>query len=81
VDDAREALSQDMAYSQNVAKFGVGAASASVPRENLTDDPYYTDGYRIVLVFDRKPTPMNEIGFFDWGTPEMGQKAISGTVP
>jgi hypothetical protein len=83
VDEAREALSQDMAYSQNVAKFGfvkgVGAASPSAPRENLTDDPYYTDGYRIVLVFDRKPTPINEIEFFDWGTPEMGQ-TIAGTV-
>jgi hypothetical protein len=85
VDEAREALSQDMAYSQNVAKFGfvkgVGGASPSAPRENLTDDPYYTDGYRVVLVFDRKPTPINEIEFFDWGTPEVGQRTISGTVP
>jgi hypothetical protein len=85
VDEAREALSQDMAYSQNVTKFGfvmgVGSASPDAPHENLTDDPYYTDGYRIVLVFDRKPTPMNEIEFFDWRLPEMGEKAISGTAP
>jgi hypothetical protein len=85
VDEAREALTQDMAYSQNVTKFGfvmgVGGASPSAPHENLTDDPYYTDGNRIVLVFDRKPTPMNEIEFFDWRTPETGEKGISGTAP
>jgi hypothetical protein len=82
VDEAREALSQDMAYSLNVTKFGfakgVGCASSSAPRENLTNDPYYTDGYRIVLVFDRKPRPMNEIEFFSWGASEISPKVVSG---
>ena len=45
---------------------GVGGAPQSAPRENLTTDPYYTDGYRAVLVFDRKPTSMAEIDFFEW---------------
>jgi hypothetical protein len=82
VDEAREALGQDIAYSQNITRFGfakgVGGASPSAPRENLTNDPYYTDGYRIVLVFDRKPTPMNEIEFFNWGTSEISPKVVSG---
>jgi hypothetical protein len=70
VDEARAALGEDLAYSQNVAKFGrlqgVGAAPRSAPRENLTTDPYYTDGYRAVFVFDRKPTSLSEVEFFPW---------------
>ena len=54
VDEARTVLTEDMAYSQNLAAFGlvggVGAASKDVPRRNLTRDPYYTDGFRTVLV-------------------------------
>jgi len=44
VDEARTALTEDMAYSQNLLKIGlvkgVGAAPASAPRANLTTDPY-----------------------------------------
>ncbi|OYD74434.1 UNVERIFIED_ORG: LssY-like putative type I secretion system component LssY [Burkholderia sp. CF145] len=70
VDEARRALTEDMAYSQNLTRIGlvdgVGAATRNVPSENLTTDPYYTDGYRQVLVFDRHPTSMSEIEFFQW---------------
>jgi hypothetical protein len=70
VDEARGALTQDMAYSQNLARIGyvkgVGAASRSAPRENLTTDPYFTDGLRSVLVFDRQPTSLSAIDFFPW---------------
>ncbi|CAG4888270.1 LssY C-terminal domain-containing protein [Paraburkholderia saeva] len=68
VDEARTALAEDMAYSQNLAKIGLvkgaGAAPQSAPHENLTTDPYYTDGYRQILVFDRHPTSLSEIEFF-----------------
>jgi hypothetical protein len=67
VDEARTALTEDMAYSQNLAKIGfvkgVGAAPQSAPRENLTTDPYYTDGYRQILIFDRHPSSLSEIEF------------------
>ncbi|HEY5780956.1 MAG TPA: LssY C-terminal domain-containing protein [Lysobacter sp.] len=67
VDEARSALGEDMAYSQGLTKVGyakgVGAAPKSSPRENLTTDPYYTDGLRLVLVFDRAPTSLAEIEF------------------
>ncbi|WP_061179304.1 LssY C-terminal domain-containing protein [Caballeronia pedi] len=73
VDEARTALAEDMTYSQNLMKIGlvagVGAAPDSAPRKNLTTDPYYTDGYRVVLVFDRKPRPLSEIEIFPWVTP------------
>ena len=70
VDEARTALTEDMAYSQNLQKIGfvrgVGAAPQGTTRQNLTTDPYYTDGYRTVLVFDRQPTSLSEIEFFQW---------------
>jgi hypothetical protein len=82
VDAARSAFDEDMAYSHNLSMFGfaegVGAAPPSAPRENLTTDPYYTDGYRAVLVFDREPTPIDEISFFKWGTIEARSKAAAG---
>jgi hypothetical protein len=59
-----------MAYSQNLQKIGfvkgVGAAPPGAPSENLTTDPYYTDGYRQVLVFDRQPTSLSGIEFLPW---------------
>jgi len=70
VDEARAALIEDMAYSQSLAKLGlvdgVGAATRSAPRKNLTTDPYYTDGRRSVLVFERRPTSLDEIEILPW---------------
>ena len=70
VDEARSALAQDMAYSQNLVKIGyvkgVGTAPKSTPRGNLTTDPYYTDGLRVVLVFDRQPTSLDAVEFYPW---------------
>jgi hypothetical protein len=85
VDAARAALSEDMVYSQNLMKGGlvggVGRASPNAPRENLTTDPYYTDGYRAVLVFDHKPTSMTETELFGWGTIETRKEAAAETMP
>jgi hypothetical protein len=76
VDEARIALVEDMAYSQNLAVIGfvkgVGAASKSAPRGNLTTDPYYTDGVRAVLIFDAHPSSLEEINFLPWERTEGG---------
>jgi len=76
VDAALAALVEDMAYSQNLSKIGmvkgVGAASIDEPRENLTTDPYYTNGLRGVLVFDRTPTALADIEFLPWEGAEGG---------
>ena len=70
VDEARTALTEDMAYSQNLAAIGlvsgVGSASRDAPRRNLTTDPYYTDGFRAVLIFDEHPRSLAEIEFLPW---------------
>jgi len=82
VDEARAALSEDMAYSQSLAKIGlvqgVGAAPKTAPRGNLTTDPYYTDGFRHVLVFDRRPTSLADIEFFPWLTGDAIKDSIQG---
>jgi hypothetical protein len=70
VDEARTALTEDMAYSQNLAAIGlvsgVGPASRDAPRRNLTTDPYFTDGFRAVLIFDQDPRSLAEIEFLPW---------------
>lgn len=85
IDEARAALAEDMAYSQNLAKVGfvagVGAAPPDAPRENLTADPYYTAGYRVVLVFDRAPTPLSGIRLFPWDMGETLRFPTSATDP
>jgi hypothetical protein len=85
VDEARTALTEDMTYSQNLAKIGlvngVGAVPESAPRENLTTDPYFTDGYRVVLVFDRTPTSLADIEVFPWVTPYKVLRVAPGARP
>ena len=51
---------------------GVGAAPKNTPRGNLTTDPYYTHGFRVVLVFGRQPTSLADVDFFPW-------EVVSGT--
>jgi hypothetical protein len=70
VDEAMYALMEDLIYSQQVSKAGwvkgVGKASRTKPRYNLTGDPYFTFGLRSVLEFERRPVSFNEIKRFDW---------------
>ena len=74
VDEARHALIEDLIYSQMLAKVGfvkgVGRARPSNPRINLTGDPYFTDGYRTVLILDQGPIAMNQLKDLDWERPE-----------
>jgi hypothetical protein len=69
VDETREYLLEDLAYAQSLAKFGyvggVGAASYDAPRGNLTGDPYFTDGLRVVLWVAEEPSDIGEIERLD----------------
>jgi hypothetical protein len=70
VDETREYLLENLAYSQSLAKFGyaggVGAASFDEPRHNLTGDPYFTDGYRLVLWVSATPVDIADVEFVPW---------------
>ena len=54
VDEAREDLLQSMILSDSVARFGfvdaVPPSTPDSPASNLTDDPYFTDGKRMVIL-------------------------------
>jgi hypothetical protein len=69
VDETREFLIEDLAYAQDLAKFGyvagVGAAPIDAPRGNLTGDPYFTDGRRAVLWIAGEPTDTAEVELVD----------------
>lgn len=70
IDEARDYLLQDMLMTSNVARWGyaagVGPASADQPRTNLTGDPYFTDGRRLVVFVARSPRAMQDAEFFQW---------------
>lgn len=65
VDETREFLVEDMAYAQSVLKIGyvggVGEVPYDQPRGNLTGDPYFTDGRRVVMWISGEPTTIAEI--------------------
>ncbi len=71
VDETREFLVENLAYSQALAKLGyvdgVGAAPIDAPRGNLTGDPYFTDGHRVVLWVSSVPKDFGDIEDLDWG--------------
>ena len=70
VDEARLDLIQDLVYSQALTKIGfvkgVAKPQASPAEKSSVDVYYETDGLRAVLVFDDRPTSLEEIDFFDW---------------
>ncbi|HEX4590996.1 MAG TPA: LssY C-terminal domain-containing protein, partial [Gemmataceae bacterium] len=67
VDDARDFVVDDLAESGRVSHVarvpGAGAAPPTAPRHNLTGDPYFTDGFRAVVVFSDAPTTTS---ILDW---------------
>ena len=74
IDEARGSVVEDLIYSQMLAKVGwvrgVGQARPSKPRTNLTGDPYFTDGYRTVLIIDQGPLALDQIQTFLWEASE-----------
>ena len=70
VDEAREYLLHSLLHSESVEKFafvrGVGMATESSPRKNLTDDPYITDGMRMVIWLSSTPVPSHHALDLGW---------------
>lgn len=73
VDETREFLLENLVYSQALQKFayvkGVGEAPMDQPRGNLTGDPYFTDGYRLVLWVSSRPVDIADLEVEDWRIP------------
>jgi len=70
VDETREFLVENLAYNQVLAKFayvgGVGETPIDQPRANLTGDPWFTDGQRVVLWIASELTSLDDIEYVDW---------------
>jgi len=75
VDQDRYYIQQDLVMTGDVSRFGFvrGAEASTVtdPRTNLTGDPYLTDGLRLVVFFDARERPINDIKFLEWERPPL----------
>jgi hypothetical protein len=73
VDETREFLVENFAYNQVLERFayvgGVGETPMDQPRGNLTGDPWFTDGLRVVLWISSELTSLDEIEYLDWIAP------------
>ncbi len=73
VDETREFLLENLAYAQSLEKFayvgGVGEVSKDDPAGNLTGDPWFSDGYRIVLWVSSQPVTIDDVDFLEWRMP------------
>jgi len=70
VDESREYLLHSLLYQEAVDRFafvrGVGEATRDKPRTNLTGDPYFTDGMRLVVWLSSEPVPPDEADNLRW---------------
>lgn len=73
VDETREFLVENLAYNQVLDKFayvgGVGETPIDQPRANLTGDPWFTDGLRVVLWISSDLTDLDDIEYVEWVRP------------
>lgn len=93
VDEAREALLQSLLISGAVRSFGfvAGAPFATVlePGSNLSGDPFFSDGLRLVVrVSTHGSTALHDVEFYDWRDSEdplqtnrAGPSGVSAPAP
>jgi hypothetical protein len=77
VDDSREYVFGDLIHISRVDHFGyvigVERAEKESPRKNLTGDPYFTDGFRLVI--ELSDTPVQIDNLLKWEFPAWGKGA------
>ena len=70
IDETRDYLVEDIVLSQNMDKLGyvdgVGVSTSEDPRYNLSKLPWWSDGYRAVLLFGKDQITLGDLGYFDW---------------
>ncbi len=70
VDETREYLLHSLLAEGLVARFGfvggVTAATPDTPASNLTGDPWFSDGLRLVMVLSPDPIPYQEVRSLQW---------------
>jgi hypothetical protein len=70
VDEARNDITQDLAYSQALMKIGyvkgAGDNQSNTMDASSESTHYMTDGLRVVLVLGDRPASLGSIDFFNW---------------
>ncbi len=70
VDESREYLFHSLLHRDAVGRFafvrGVGHSTEAQPRRNLTGDPFFTDGMRLVVWVSRTPVPPDRAEDLGW---------------
>jgi len=70
IDESRDYLTEDITLSLGVSKLGwvtgVGETTPDNPHVNLLEQPWWTDGYRGVVVLEGGQIPLAELQIFPW---------------
>ena len=73
IDEARLYITLDLMGSQSLRSIGyvagVGHSGRAAPRYNYTEDPYYTDGLRVVLILGDERYALDELEYLPWKQP------------
>ncbi len=74
IDETRDFIVEDLVISQSVQKLGyvtgVGQSTPENPAYNLNKLPWWSDGYRAVLLFGNDQTTLGDMEYFDWENVE-----------
>jgi hypothetical protein len=73
IDEARLYVTLDLVSSGSLRALGyvegVGYSGREAPRRNYTEDPYYTDGLRVVLIVGEDRTELTDLEYLPWEWP------------
>jgi hypothetical protein len=73
IDEARLYVTLDLVSSRSLRALGyvkgVGYSGRDAPRRNYTEDPYYTDGLRVVLIVGEDRTELTDLEYLPWEWP------------
>lgn len=80
VDEARQFVLESLLLHYRIERLGfirgVGEAPHDHPRTNLTGDPYFTDGIRLVAFLADEPVPAEKVASLDWDLTGEGPVAF-----
>jgi hypothetical protein len=86
VDEARQYVLESLLNRYRISHFGFARATEPVPKEtprqNLTGDPYFTDGLRLVVFLSEDSVDPEDVRNLSWdkttwGPIEYGQSGAS----
>ena len=84
VDEARNYVLDNLLVGGHVARLGfvsgVQAAPTTMPRRNLTGDPYFTDGLRAVAILSAEPTSPSSLSW-STGAPRSPDASQPVSIP